>query len=365
MKCPKCGGEQEQGDECLSCGIYFQKYKKLQEEKEALTQKNRNGNRKDGWLGMLLISGLMLGTVAVFLSLDKKESIEVVSFAIEKSMIGEDSIRSRLDRSHPPKNIIETARNATVFIQTEWGASGAGFIVDSDCRVITNRHVVDFNVSRRIEDAISSSLFIEILATRQNELRVRISYLVYEYRLNVAEYGKNSPRSEELKVEIEELKSEFDDLPEIIRKEIEKKLMRENEKYRLSSIRVSLVDDSEYTVKQITISDKYDLATFRLSGVDCPFLTTEDPQYLAQGTSLFTIGNPSGLKYTVTSGIFSGFQSEDGETFLQTDAPINPGNSGGPLITEEGKVVGINTMVLRDAQNIGFAIPVTAIQDAF
>jgi serine protease Do len=51
--------------------------------------------------------------------------------------------------------------------------------------------------------------------------------------------------------------------------------------------------------------------------------------------------------------------------YLQTDAPINPGNSGGPLVDEQGRVVGINTMVLRNVQNIGFSIPITAIPAAF
>jgi len=45
---------------------------------------------------------------------------------------------------------------------------------------------------------------------------------------------------------------------------------------------------------------------------------------------LYTIGNPSGLAYSVTSGIFSGDRGAGQERFLQTDAPINPGNSGGP-----------------------------------
>ena len=80
---------------------------------------------------------------------------------------------------------------------------------------------------------------------------------------------------------------------------------------------------------------------------------------------MFTIGNPSGLTYTVTSGVFSGFRNEGKESYLQTDAPINPGNSGGPLVDANGRVLGINTMVMRNAQNIGFAIPITAIPEGF
>jgi S1-C subfamily serine protease len=51
-----------------------------------------------------------------------------------------------------------------------------------------------------------------------------------------------------------------------------------------------------------------------------------------------------------------------GEAFLQTDAPINPGNSGGPLLDSAGKVVGINTAIAKEGQNIGFAIPIDFVK---
>jgi len=51
------------------------------------------------------------------------------------------------------------------------------------------------------------------------------------------------------------------------------------------------------------------------------------------------------------------------DDFIQTDASINPGNSGGPLINMQGKIVGINTMIIAGGQGIGFAIPVDQVKD--
>jgi S1-C subfamily serine protease len=76
------------------------------------------------------------------------------------------------------------------------------------------------------------------------------------------------------------------------------------------------------------------------------------------GARLHTIGYPVGLEFTVTSGVFSGERQKDNQRLLQTDAPINPGNSGGLLLNESGAVIGINTLRMRGAQGIGFAIPI-------
>jgi S1-C subfamily serine protease len=126
-----------------------------------------------------------------------------------------------------------------------------------------------------------------------------------------------------------------------------------------------MVDGTEFRSLHAEYADSRDLAIFQLPANHCPHLAPGNSSTLAQGERLYTIGNPSGLAYSVTSGIFSGDRGAGQERFLQTDAPINPGNSGGPLIRENGEVVGINTLVLQGAQGIGFAIPIEAVYQEF
>jgi putative serine protease PepD len=83
------------------------------------------------------------------------------------------------------------------------------------------------------------------------------------------------------------------------------------------------------------------------------------------GEDVVAIGNPFALEQTLTRGVISGLNRFVADSpisltlpLIQTDAPINPGNSGGPLFNRCGEVVGINTLMAADAQNIGFAIPI-------
>lgn len=94
-----------------------------------------------------------------------------------------------------------------------------------------------------------------------------------------------------------------------------------------------------------------------------------DSDKLEVGQKVLAIGNPLGLHNTLTVGVLSGIAREvPGTTpgleqlFLQTDAAINPGNSGGPLLDSTGKVIGVNSAVAREGQNLGFAIPVNVIK---
>ena len=86
----------------------------------------------------------------------------------------------------------------------------------------------------------------------------------------------------------------------------------------------------------------------------------------SDGDKVLAIGHPMGLKYTSTTGIISNSARRMGENdleYIQTDAAINPGNSGGPLVNTDGKVVGINTSIYRDSNNLGFALQVHYLEE--
>jgi serine protease Do len=101
-----------------------------------------------------------------------------------------------------------------------------------------------------------------------------------------------------------------------------------------------------------------------------------DSSKMQVGDKVVAIGNALGqFQNTVTEGILSGFgrsvtagdssgtgSDETLQNLFQTDAAINEGNSGGPLVNINGEVIGINTAIAGDAQNIGFAIPINDAQ---
>ncbi len=95
-----------------------------------------------------------------------------------------------------------------------------------------------------------------------------------------------------------------------------------------------------------------------------------DSNSLAVGEMVVAMGNPLGLRHTVTSGLVSAKErvlpSRDEHQLvdlLQTDSAINPGSSGGPLLNLRGEVVGINTAIAPEAQLIGFAVPINVAKE--
>lgn len=88
-----------------------------------------------------------------------------------------------------------------------------------------------------------------------------------------------------------------------------------------------------------------------------------DDYVVKDGDPILAVGHPLGLKYTNTKGIISkALRRINGLDYIQTDAAINPGNSGGPLMTSEGLVIGVNTFIMANGQNLGFALHFSYLQ---
>ena len=150
--------------------------------------------------------------------------------------------------------------------------------------------------------------------------------------------------------------------------EAEERLYRMEDGVHPSDIKIIMADGIEHVANYLLVSADHDLALMSLYTKESNYLK-KSPQKnsLHQGDKVFAIGSPIGLRHTVTSGIFSAYrrQGDDGPVYLQTDAAINPGNSGGPLIDENGYVWGVNTMILRGTEGLGFAIPITVVFEEF
>jgi serine protease Do len=126
-------------------------------------------------------------------------------------------------------------------------------------------------------------------------------------------------------------------------------------------IKVKLYNEKEYEAKIIGRDSKTDIALIKIDADNLTPLQIGNSTKLKVGTWVVAIGSPFGLEQTVTAGIVSAKGRVIGagpyDDFIQTDASINPGNSGGPLLNLQGKVIGINTAIIKSGQGIGFAIP--------
>jgi serine protease Do len=140
-----------------------------------------------------------------------------------------------------------------------------------------------------------------------------------------------------------------------------------------ADIRVILSEGrSERPAKIIGMDRLTDTALIKIDG-DTPLspIPLGDSDKLRVGEIVIAVGNPLGLRHSVTSGLVSAkerLMPGDGAQnrfldFIQTDSAINPGSSGGPLLNLHGEVVGINTAIVNEAQLIGFAVPINILRE--
>ncbi|MDA3942776.1 MAG: DegQ family serine endoprotease [Bacteroidetes bacterium] len=143
-------------------------------------------------------------------------------------------------------------------------------------------------------------------------------------------------------------------------------------------IEVRLNDNREFKAKVVGDDPSTDLAVIQIHAKNLTQIPVADSSKLQVGDFVVAVGNPFGLRQTVTSGIVSGLgrhigapEGEQGskyQDFIQTDASINPGNSGGALLNLQGQLVGINSEILSQSGGnigIGFAIPSNLMESVY
>jgi S1-C subfamily serine protease len=131
-----------------------------------------------------------------------------------------------------------------------------------------------------------------------------------------------------------------------------------------SKMQVRLNTGKEYEAKLVGYDPLTDLAVIQLKSPEGKLKAAKlgNSAQLRTGDWVLAMGSPLGFDHSVTLGIVSAMSRRvpdlnEEVPFVQTDAAINPGNSGGALVNLYGEVIGINTAILRNGQNIGFAIP--------
>ena len=131
------------------------------------------------------------------------------------------------------------------------------------------------------------------------------------------------------------------------------------------NIRVVTAENEEHSATVLVTDARLDLAILKISGTKLPFIELVSMTDLQVGEHVCAVGNPFGRGIMATRGCISAlgwddFNPHDHRIFIQTDAAVNRGNAGGALVTTQGKLAGINTLIAshdRPAQGLNFAIP--------
>jgi len=289
-------------------------------------------------------------------------------------------IEKDLTEKYRPKTDIEKASLSTVTIKTSIG-QGSGFFINENGYILTNKHVLRVDetemkkaeefiarVDNRIEDDEAA------IAEAENRLR-RMRSDLDDYKASIdrmtdpnaqiiamQKYRSQSAQYDFYEAQLRKRKNEFEEKISKYRQEKgEFTKKARTAKYDRQFV-VILKDKTELEANLVSVSNDHDLALLRIDRCKSPYLQSGAPNQLIQGMSVFAIGSPLGFGDSISSGVLSGYDPD----YIRTDARINPGNSGGPLITADGKVIGINTLKLitQKFEGMGFAIPVTkALQE--
>jgi len=314
-----------------------------------------------------------------------KETTEVAAEEKEETAALTKDLAAKLHEKYQPRTPIEQASLAVVAIHSP-PALGSGFFISDDGYILTNKHVV--NPTETIQwqelqgkvtetDEVYRQANKEFRSERARLDKAKKTLKGYKEEIDRADNSYAKRMAEEkynlLKRRYMEYEKEYTQVKKdyISSKKGYEKARREfniQSSYAVlrKNFKVILKDDTEVTARLIATSDDNDLALLKIDRYHTPFILPSDPELLRQGIRVFAIGNPLGIKDIMTAGVVAGLKDE----YVVTDATVLPGSSGGPLVTGDGKVVGITSLKVYEVVGgeavggEGFGVAIV-IQSAF
>ena len=287
-----------------------------------------------------------------------------------------------------PATPVEEANLSVVTVITAAG-SGSGFFISDDGLIVTNRHVIrgsetnDTRVKKQMAEAgdrlaqIKEALgrertqidaYRRDLRDRREQLKEALANPAI--RVDAAERSAYEKALAERSRQLKEWQSDWEKRSSSYRSARAEYSGRKNE-FQQSSRRLSgqtrfeivLADGSTHSAIFYRVSEAYDLALLKLDGYKTPYLRPAHADSMALGEDVYAIGSPLRLNNSVTSGVVSSSRG----AYIQTNAEIYPGNSGGPLVTADGRVVGVNTMkrLTHKFEGLGFALKFALVRREF
>ena len=283
-------------------------------------------------------------------------------------------IEKMLHAKFSPGSEVEKASLSTVTIKTSIGY-GSGFFITERCHILTNKHVLRWNEEqiKNADESVENSdsqvrNYTAMFDAEANYLKKAKSELE-EYRRSIERINDREGQAQAMQnyqrryAQLEAQEERF----RIRQNEFEsqKHKYEEQRSAYMSKVRSSpqdklftivLKDSTELAAALVAVSSQQDLALLKVDSCTSPFIPSGSQNRISQGMTVYAIGSPVGISDSVSAGVISGYNND----YIRTDAKIYPGNSGGPLITGDGKVIGINTLkvITRQFEGLGFAIQV-------
>lgn len=302
---------------------------------------------------------------------------------------GGTDLAAELQRRLAPSTPVEQANLAVVTIVTEAG-QGSGFFISKDGLIVTNRHVVrgsaraDRTAQENMEETARRLQKIEAGLDREkaqlesyrkklSESRKQFDQVLSSNRSSRIDPDEKAAFASGLQERRENLDSwqmdynarrkEFQAAQATFKRAKNEYNQRGRKLAAQTRFEIVLADGRRESAVFYRASETMDLALLKLDGYQTPYLQPPQGGAPRLGQSVFAIGSPLKLNNTVTSGVISNSRGD----YIQTNAEIYPGNSGGPLVTESGRVVGVNTMkqITEKFEGLGFAIAFPRVQEEF